>query len=71
MCQNPLGMGTQQHNKLCSYGARDRQMVNCWYIICQMVSAIKKNKAIRGNRIREFAILTSAVREGTANKDGI
>lgn len=62
---------TATQQTLCSYGARDRQMVNCWYIICQMVSAIKRNKARKGNRIREFAILTRVVREGTANKDGI
>lgn len=49
-------------------GARDRQMVN-WYIICQMVSAVKK--ARKGNGMREFAALTRVVREGIANKDGI
>lgn len=71
MCQNPLSTGnTTTQQTLCSYGARNRQMVN-WYIICQMVSAVKRNKARKGNGMREFAILTRVVREGTASKDGI
>lgn len=62
-------LGTQQHNRqtLCYSGGRDRQMVN-WYIICQMVNAIQKNKARKGNGMREFAILTTMVREDIANK---
>lgn len=42
-----------------------------WYVICQMVSAIKKNNARKGNGEREFAFLTRVVRESIANKNGI
>lgn len=69
MCQNSLDAGNTAH-KLCPYGARDRQMVR-WYIISQMVSAIKKINARKGNREREFAFLTRVARKSTANKDGI
>lgn len=56
---------------VCMELVRDRHIVNqC--IICQMVlSAIEKNKAMKGNGMREFAVLTRVVRESVANKDGI